>query len=35
MSQMTPIIELPAAMPLARRRKKLAPGWLLVMLGNP
>ena len=35
MSQMTPIIELPAAIPVTRRRKKLVPGWLLVMLGNP
>jgi peptide/nickel transport system permease protein len=35
MSQMTPIIELPAAMPIARRRRKLVPSWLLVMLGNP
>jgi peptide/nickel transport system permease protein len=32
---MTPIIELPAAMPIVRRRKKLVPGWVLVMLGNP
>jgi peptide/nickel transport system permease protein len=35
MSQMTPIIELPAAMPVVRTRKKLVPGWLLVMLSNP
>jgi peptide/nickel transport system permease protein len=35
MSQMTPIIELPGAIPVTRRRKKLVPGWVLVMLGNP
>jgi peptide/nickel transport system permease protein len=35
MSQMTPIIELPAAMPVVRTRRKLVPGWVLVMLGNP
>ena len=35
MAQMQPMIELPAAMPFVRSRRKLVPGWLLLFLGSP
>jgi peptide/nickel transport system permease protein len=35
MSQMQPIVELPAAGIQARERRKLLPGWLALLLGNP
>jgi peptide/nickel transport system permease protein len=34
-SQLTPIIELPAPTPFVRSRRKLMPGWLALMLSNP
>jgi peptide/nickel transport system permease protein len=35
MSQMTPVVEFPAPIPATRARRKLVPGWLVLMLGNP
>jgi peptide/nickel transport system permease protein len=35
MSQMTPVVEFPAPIPATRARRKLLPGWLVLMLGNP
>jgi peptide/nickel transport system permease protein len=32
---MTPIIELPATAPMVRARRKILPGWLVLMLSNP
>jgi peptide/nickel transport system permease protein len=32
---MTPIIELPATAPMVRSRRKILPGWLVLMLSNP
>jgi len=34
-SQLTPIIELPAATVPVRKRRKIVPGWLLLLLSNP
>jgi peptide/nickel transport system permease protein len=35
MSQMQPILELPAATPFVRSKRKLVPGWLALLLGSP
>jgi peptide/nickel transport system permease protein len=35
MSQMTPIIELPAAAAHARSRRKMVPNWVSLLIGNP
>jgi peptide/nickel transport system permease protein len=35
MSQMQPILELPAATPFVRSKRKLVPGWLMLLLGSP
>jgi peptide/nickel transport system permease protein len=35
MAQMQPMLELPAATPFVRSRRKLMPGWLLLLLGTP
>jgi peptide/nickel transport system permease protein len=34
-SQMQPIVELPAALAPVRARRKILPGWLVLMLGSP
>jgi peptide/nickel transport system permease protein len=35
MSQMQPILELPAATPFVRSKRKLVPGWVALLLGSP
>jgi peptide/nickel transport system permease protein len=35
MSQMQPILELPAATPFVRSKRALVPGWLVLLLGSP
>jgi len=35
MAQMQPMLELPAATPFIRSRRKLVPGWLMLLLGSP
>jgi peptide/nickel transport system permease protein len=35
MSQMQPILELPAATPFVRSKRKLVPGWIALLLGSP
>jgi peptide/nickel transport system permease protein len=35
MSQMQPILELPTATPFVRSKRKLVPGWLVLLLGSP
>ena len=35
MAQMQPMLELPAATPFARTRRKRLPGWLALLLGSP
>jgi peptide/nickel transport system permease protein len=35
MSQMQPILELPAATPFVRSKRKLVPGWLVLLLRSP
>lgn len=35
MAQMQPMLELPAATPFVRSRRKLVPGWLMLLLGSP
>jgi peptide/nickel transport system permease protein len=35
MSQMQPILELPATTPFVRSKRKLVPGWLALLLGSP
>jgi peptide/nickel transport system permease protein len=35
MSQMTPVVEFPAQLPATRARRKILPGWLRLLLGNP
>ena len=35
MSQMQPILELPVATPFVRSKRKLVPGWLVLLLGSP
>jgi ABC-type dipeptide/oligopeptide/nickel transport system permease subunit len=35
MAQMQPMLELPAATPFTRSRRKHLPGWLLLLLGSP
>jgi peptide/nickel transport system permease protein len=35
MAQMQPMIELPAATPFVRSKRKLVPGWLVLLLGSP
>jgi peptide/nickel transport system permease protein len=34
MSQMQPLLELPAATPFVRSKRKLVPGWLVLLLGS-
>ena len=35
MAQMQPMLELPVATPFVRSRRKLVPGWLMLLLGSP
>lgn len=35
MSQLTPVVDFPAQMPVTRERRKLMPGWLRLLLANP
>ncbi len=35
MSQLTPVVDFPAQMPVTRERRKLMPGWLQLLLANP
>jgi peptide/nickel transport system permease protein len=35
MAQMQPMLELPAATPFVRSKRKLVPGWLVLLLGSP
>lgn len=35
MSQLTPVVDFPAQMPVTHERRKLMPGWLRLLLANP
>jgi len=35
MAQMQPMLELPAVTPFVRSKRKLVPGWLMLLLGSP
>jgi len=35
MSQLTPVVDFPAQMPVTRERRKFLPGWLRLLLANP
>jgi peptide/nickel transport system permease protein len=35
MSQLTPVVDFPAQIPVTRERRKLLPGWLRLLLANP